>query len=131
MLAPRRRSALALALLAAAVPGARLAAQPATQARRSGDGRGAGTVRAQAGRPARRRVVGFRRGPRGAGAVAPSTQTDAEGRFRLEVPAGVAGDLVVRRAGSSESGAPAGALAAGAPTRRRASRSRRSPSSTW
>jgi hypothetical protein len=116
MLAPRRRSALALALLAAAVPGARLAAQPATQATA---GRGTavvtGTVRAQAGRPLAGALVGFRAGgtDAGAGAVAPSTQTDAEGRFRLEVPAGVAGDLVVRRAGSSESVRPLGTLAAG------------------
>jgi hypothetical protein len=71
-----------------------------------------GTVRTQEGRPLAGAVVGFRAA--GTGAVTSSTPTDAGGRFRFDVPSGVAGDLVVRRAGYSEITLSLGALAAGA-----------------
>jgi hypothetical protein len=110
MPAPRRRSLLAVALLAAALPGARAVAQPAPGAA-EGAAVVVGTVRAQDGRPLAGAVVGVRRG---GAEVGPPTQTDADGRFRLLVPPGAGGELVVRRAGSAQAVRALGTLAAGA-----------------
>lgn len=72
-----------------------------------------GTVRTQEGRPLPGATVAFRPAG-GALAAAAAAQTDAAGRFRLAVPAGAAGELVVRRVNYAAATRGVAALAAGA-----------------
>jgi hypothetical protein len=99
---PPRWFALPLAAATAvAAVGAHPVAAPAQTAGQPAAGGAAvvaGTVRAQDGRPLAGATVAFQPSGAPAGAAgAPGAQTDAAGRFRLAVPAGAAGRLVVRR----------------------------------
>ena len=71
----------------------------------------AGTVRAQDGRPLAGATVAFQ--PAAGGPESAVAQTDAGGRFRLGVPAGAAGQLVVRRTQYAPSSVAVSAIAAG------------------
>lgn len=110
--------AAAVGLLPAGVPAGAAAAQSALT--RAGAQTGAvlaGTVRAQDGRPLADAVVAFTaagaaNGP--ATTPTPSAQTDARGRFRLDIPAATAGALTIRRVGYATSTESVAALAAGA-----------------
>ena len=113
MPAPSRRFAPSLtAALAAAAVGA-LPATVAAQVAPAGSAVVAGTVRAQDGRPLAGATVAFE--PAGAAPNVPAAvaQTDASGRFRLGVPAGVGGRVVVRRARYEQSAVAVAAVAAG------------------
>jgi hypothetical protein len=113
MPAPSRRFAPSLtAALAAAAVGA-LPAAVAAQVAPAGSAVVAGTVRAQDGRPLAGATVAFE--PAGAAPNVPAAvaQTDASGRFRLGVPAGVGGRVVVRRARYEQSAVAVAAVAAG------------------
>jgi hypothetical protein len=112
MSAPSRRFALSLAAASAAAAAGALPAAVAAQVAPAGRAVVAGTVRAQDGRPLAGAAVAFE--PAGAAPNAPAVvaQTDAAGRFRLDVPAGVGGRVVVRRARYEQSAVAVAAVAA-------------------
>lgn len=113
MSAPRRWLpvlAAAVGLLPTGVPAAARAQSSPDAAAQTGAVL-AGTVRAQDGRPLAGAVVAFTQPGQSS---PPTTQTDAGGRFRLDVPTGAAGTLTVRRLGYAVVTQDVAGLAAGA-----------------